>query len=241
MTSLDEGSITVLGCHVDSHQVLQVGHRVGYMPQETALVDELTVRETVYYFGNIFQMNPVLLRERYEIVRKLLELPPDDFRVEKCSGGEKRRISFTAAVIHEPDLLILDEPTVGLDSMLRDKLWNYLWNTTRTTKLSVIITTHYIAEAQRSDRVGLMRNGVLLAEDSPARIMAIHNTENLDEAFFQLCNLEKGTLKPVANEIDDNSEMYADSDIKAKEPMLRWTILKELMKKQAVKFQRQPA
>ena len=88
MIPLDMGSITVLGCKTKNDEIQEKGSKVGYMPQETALIGELTVKETVYYFGNIFQMDIDKLRERYEMLHKLLELPYDDHRVEHCSGGK---------------------------------------------------------------------------------------------------------------------------------------------------------
>lgn len=105
MISLDHGSATVLGEKVSSS--LKVGPQIGYMPQETALVDQLTIKETVYFFGKILLMNSKDLKQRYEMIRRILELPSDDLMVEKCSGGELRRVSLAVAIIHSPKLLIL--------------------------------------------------------------------------------------------------------------------------------------
>ena len=91
------------------------------------------------------------------------------------------------AIVDEPELLILDEPTVGLDPILREKIWTYLVETTRTSKLAVIITTHYIEEAKQASCVGLMRNGILLAEDKPANILIQFNQTCLEDAFLLLC------------------------------------------------------
>ena len=113
MIPLDGGEITALGHKTQANEIQKAGHRIGYMPQETALIGELTIKETIYYFGKIFQMDFEKLRERYDMLHKLLELPRGDQRVEECSGGQMRRVSFAAAMIHEPDLLILDEPTVS--------------------------------------------------------------------------------------------------------------------------------
>lgn len=184
MIPLDSGRIRVLGSEANTSEL---GPRIGYMPQETALIGELTIKETIYYFGKIFQMDIDKLRERYDMLYKLLELPRGDQRVEECSGGQMRRVSFAAAMIHEPDLLILDEPTVGLDPILREKIWNFMLNVTRTSKLAIIITTHYIDEAKQADCVGLMRNGILLAEDTPNNIISRHEVDNLEEAFLKLC------------------------------------------------------
>ena len=113
MIPLHGGEITALGHKTMANEIQKAGHRIGYMPQETALIGELTIKETIYYFGKIFQMEYEKLKERYEMLHKLLELPRGDQRVEECSGGQMRRVSFAAAMIHEPDLLILDEPTVS--------------------------------------------------------------------------------------------------------------------------------
>lgn len=108
MIPLDGGEIHALGEKTVANKIQKAGPRIGYMPQETALIGELSVKETIYYFGKIFQINDEKLRERYKMLRNLLELPRDEHRVEDCSGGQQRRVSFAAAMIHEPDLLILD-------------------------------------------------------------------------------------------------------------------------------------
>lgn len=191
MKQLDCGSIRVLGHEVKFERPPKVAHLIGYMPQNTALIPELTIRETLFYFGNIFQMKEKVLKQRYEMIKELLELPSENRRIELLSGGQKRRVSIAASIIHNPLILILDEPTVGLDSLLREKIWNFLLDATRTSKLSVIITTHYISEAEQADRCGLMRDGVLLAEDSPKNIMTRFEATSLDEAFLNLCLLKK--------------------------------------------------
>lgn len=246
MIRLDGGSIKVLGL---KNKRNKIGHRVGYMPQETALVEELTVRETVYYFGNIFEMDQRVLKERFEMIKRVLELPCDNTRVEECSGGEKRRISFAAAIIHAPELLILDEPTVGLDPILRANIWSFLWNETRTSQLSVIITTHYTMEAQKADRVGLMRQGVLISEDSPASILSSTGTPNLDDAFLSLCIKRESGLETsrMITETTVTDQIFTEKP-KVIEPkrtdnknLFRWQIIKEMTKKHYRKYSRQPA
>jgi ABC-type multidrug transport system ATPase subunit len=106
--------------------------------------------------------------------------------VDECSGGEKRRISISVAIIHDSDLLILDEPTVGLDPVLREKIWNFLFNLTRTRNKTVLMSTHYVEEAKNSNRLGFMRSGRLIDEGSPRDIMKKCKSETLDEAFITL-------------------------------------------------------
>lgn len=113
MVAADAGEIRVLDERILPNTIPHVTTRIGYLPQETALVDELTVKESLYYFGNIFQMDKNKLDDRYVMLSDLLDLPPEFSKIGTCSGGEQRRVSFAAAMIHDPDLLILDEPTVG--------------------------------------------------------------------------------------------------------------------------------
>lgn len=209
MNSLDTGSIKIFNRKVIVNEVKD-GHRIGFMPQEMALVDELTVKETIFFFGNLYEMSSKALQDRYLMLRELLDLPPDAMQVKNCSGGEKRRISFTVAIIHKPELLILDEPTVGLDSMLRKRLWDYLIDVTRVEKASVIITTHYIAEAEKSDRVGLMRAGALLAEDSPKNIISHFGVNSLDEAFYEFCS--KSTSDRIAGKTIEETAVSRETD-----------------------------
>ncbi|KAL7040388.1 hypothetical protein ACKWTF_000371 [Chironomus riparius] len=209
MIPLESGRIDVFGKEITHFSLQKNGKRIGYMPQEMALVSDLTVKETIYYFGKIFQMDSDKLRDRYDMLHKLLELPPGDQLIQECSGGQQRRVSFASSMIHDPELLILDEPTVGLDPILREKIWNFILNITRTSKLAIIITTHYIEEARLADRIGLMRNGILLAEDSPSNVMNRMNVDNLEEAFLRLC-LRKG----VSDEVEDNTQEIIIEDNK---------------------------
>lgn len=187
MNPLDQGEIVVLGERLRPDRLPKVCNRIGFMPQEISLHNEFTVDETLNFFGNVYQMDDKILAERSEMLKNLLELPPDDRKVRECSGGQQRRISLAVAMIHDPKLLILDEPTVGQDPLLREKIWKFLFEVTRTSQLSIILTTHYIEEARHVDRCGMMRNGIFLEEDSPSAIMQKTQSEGLDEAFLRLC------------------------------------------------------
>lgn len=218
MIPLDGGQIVTLGYKTKANEILEAGYRIGYMPQETALIGELTIKETIYYFGKVYQMSIEKVRERYDMLHKLLELPRGDQRVEECSGGQMRRVSFAAAMIHEPDLLILDEPTVGLDPILREKIWTFMLDVTRKSKLAIIITTHYIEEAKQADCVGLMRNGILLAEDTPHNILRRHEVDSLEEAFLKLC-VKRGISEDAVDTAPGNESTFNDIELQEQSVM----------------------
>lgn len=129
------------------------GKRVGYMPQETALYGEFTIRETMMYFGWIFGMKTEEIAARLKFLLEFLDLPSQNRYVKNLSGGQQRRVSFAVALLHDPELLILDEPTVGVDPLLRQNIWNHLVNITKTGQKTIIITTHYIEEARQAHTV----------------------------------------------------------------------------------------
>lgn len=129
------------------------GKRVGYMPQEIALYGEFSIRETMMYFGWIFGMETKEIIERLHFLLNFLDLPSEKRLVKNLSGGQQRRVSFAVALMHDPELLILDEPTVGVDPLLRQSIWNHLVHITKSGQKTVIITTHYIEEARQAHTV----------------------------------------------------------------------------------------
>lgn len=180
--TLDGGSVEVLGSFGSEIPM----RKIGYMPQEYALVNEFTIRDVTYFFGRLYGMSGRRIKERFKVLSTLLELPEESKLVGECSGGEKRRISFAVSMLHEPELIILDEPTVGLDSLLREKIWNYLKEQTIKSQITVIITTHYIHEASKANHVGLMRNGILIAEEAPQTLLNRLEVDSLQDAFIKL-------------------------------------------------------
>jgi ABC-2 type transport system ATP-binding protein len=118
-------------------------------------------------------------------------------------GGQKRNVSFIVSALHKPKLLILDEPTVGLDPILRERMWNFLAETVQTSQTTIIITTHYIEEAANANDVGLMREGKILSVDSPQNILPNLQADTLEDAFLNLCHKENkfyGTMFPKSEQ-----------------------------------------
>ncbi|XP_060735898.1 ABC transporter G family member 23 isoform X1 [Tachysurus vachellii] len=184
---ISRGHISVLGKPpaFPGHEV--PGRMVGYMPQDIALYNEFTISDTLWFFGRIHGLSSQETRERMKFLIEFLNLPQKDSLVRNLSGGQRRRVSLGAALLQNPQLLILDEPTVGVDPVLRAKIWQHLVEIVKGGQVSVIITTHYIEEARQANMVGLMRNGRLLAEANPEEIMKQHNAATLESAFLQLC------------------------------------------------------
>lgn len=132
------------------------GPRIGYMPQEIALYGEFTIRETFIYFGWMSGMKKSDIEEKIEFYLKLLQLPNASRFVKNLSGGQQRRMSLAAALVHDPELLILDEPTVGVDPVVRQNIWDHLVELTKMGHKTIIITTHYIEETRQATLVRFM-------------------------------------------------------------------------------------
>ena len=159
-----EGYINVLGYEMPRERD-KVISKIGYMPQAISLYPDLSVKESLHFFGKIFGINNRQIR--IKSVNKSLDLfllrEWKNTRIDNLSGGMKRRLSLACTLIHEPMLLILDEPTVGIDPMLRINFWNHFkeLNERGTT---IITTTHVMDEAEKSRLIGFMRDGKLIAE-----------------------------------------------------------------------------
>ncbi|KAI4460739.1 atp-binding cassette sub-family h member 1 [Holotrichia oblita] len=196
---LNEGEIWVLGGKPGTKGSGVPGKRVGYMPQEIALYGEFSIKETMMYFGWIFGMATSEINERLKFLLNFLDLPGENRLVKNLSGGQQRRVSFAVALMHDPELLILDEPTVGVDPLLRQSIWNHLVQITKDGNKTVIITTHYIEEARQAHTIGLMRSGRLLAEESPQVLLSMYGCQSLEEVFLKLSRKQGQLTKPVDN------------------------------------------
>ncbi|XP_039286122.1 LOW QUALITY PROTEIN: ABC transporter G family member 23 [Nilaparvata lugens] len=184
-TVLDAGMIAVAAKRKDN---------VGYMPQELGLYNDMNISETFQFFGRLYNMNYAEIKEQERKLIPLLDLPPGDSIIGTMSGGQQRRTSFAVALLHDPELLILDEPTVGVDPLLSQTIWNHLIQLTTLHKKTIIITTHYIEEARQANIIGMMRSGVLLAEESPTELMRKHNSSHLEHVFLVLSERQQKEL-----------------------------------------------
>jgi ABC-2 type transport system ATP-binding protein len=174
----EKGTVTVLGRRMPELPVLA---HVGYMTQQAALYPDLSAEENVHFFGAI--------NGRVDGVREALEFVDLWARrksvVSTLSGGMRTRCSLACALVHKPDLLLLDEPTVGVDPQLRVQLWDGFRKMAAGGR-SIVVSSHVMDEAERCDRLGLIRFGKLLAEGSVAEIKAKAGVDRLEDAFLKL-------------------------------------------------------
>ncbi|XP_054158290.1 ABC transporter G family member 23-like, partial [Oppia nitens] len=162
------------------------GPGVGYMPQEIALFNDFTVKQMFHYYGLIYQMNSQTVNNRMDELMVMFELPSMDQSVDTMSGGQQRLVSLAITLIHSPKLLLLDEPTVGVDSIIRSSIWHYLEQLCHENNTTVIITTHYTEEARRADSVAFIYNGYCLANQSPNQLIDTYRCSTLDDVYYEL-------------------------------------------------------
>ncbi len=167
----DSGEIHLLGSRFTPHS-RRLKARIGFVPQELALYPTLSGWENLSFFGRIYGLKGSLLRERIEAVLKMVGLSERaGDAVETYSGGMKRRLNIAAGLIHEPELLFLDEPTVGVDPQSRNAILESV-KELKEHGVTIIYTTHYMEEAQRlCDRVAIVDEGRIIALDTPAALI----------------------------------------------------------------------
>ncbi|KAK5638424.1 hypothetical protein RI129_012719 [Pyrocoelia pectoralis] len=221
------GKTTVLECtigskEVDSGHVYVLGQklsnadnrkRIGYMPQKIGLYGDLTVEETMLFFGRIIGMEEDKIRQRTTYLIDLLDLPHHNLQLKKMSGGQQRRVSLALAFLHEPELLILDEPTVGVDTVLRQLIWDHFINLVKNGGVTIIITTHYIEEARQANFVGIMRGSCLIAEESPKELLRSYQTSSLETVFLKLSVLQNQTQRRLSEEYEERRKAQVANKI----------------------------
>ncbi|MDB8792037.1 ABC transporter ATP-binding protein [Romboutsia sp. 1001216sp1] len=183
MEKIDSGFIKVFNKPIPNLDVLQ---NIGYMAQSDALYEDLSAKENLDFFGKIFGLNKSKIKERIDYTSKLVNLENHlSKKVKSFSGGMKRRLSLAISLIQDPALLILDEPTVGIDPRLRFDIWNELYNLKNEGK-SIIVTTHVMDEAVKCDRLALIRDGKIIATGTPNNLIKEFEVNTIEEIFLKL-------------------------------------------------------
>jgi ABC-2 type transport system ATP-binding protein len=173
------GDVAVLGLPAGSPELRK---RLGYVTQAPSVYADLTVRENLRYFASIVGVGP----ERVAAVVDQVALAAEsDQVVSTLSGGQRARVSLATALLDEPEVLVLDEPTVGLDPVLRRDLWD-LFHDLAKRGSTLLVSSHVMDEASRCDRLVLLREGRILAEDTPEGLRARTGATDMDDAFLRL-------------------------------------------------------
>ena len=158
--------------------------KLGYMSQSDALYNELTAEENLQFFSSIYGLKGAKQKQRIHEVAELVNLTGDLKRpVQVYSGGMRRRLSLATSLLHEPQVLVLDEPTVGIDPVLRKSVWDELRHLSQKG-ITVLVTTHVMDEAEKCDNLAMIRDGRLIATGSPEELKRNTSTTTLEEAFL---------------------------------------------------------
>lgn len=175
------GAVYVLG---EKMPKLGIMGQLGYMSQSDALYNELTALENLEFFGALYSLKGKPCRKRIMEVMELLNLTSDlKKQVSNYSGGMKRRLSLAIAMLHQPRILILDEPTVGIDPVLRKSVWEEL-NLLSKNGTAILLTTHVMDEADKCHRLGMIRNGELIALGTPDMLKQETGSTTIEDAFL---------------------------------------------------------
>jgi ribosome-dependent ATPase len=184
LTPATEGEAWIFGQPVDA-QNLDARRRVGFMSQSFSLYGELTVRENLLLHARLFHLGGTLTAKRMaELVPRFGLEPYLDQGAASLPLGVRQRLSLAVAVIHEPDILILDEPTSGVDPQARDAFWVMLLELARRDGVTIFISTHFMDEGMRCDRISLMHAGKVLVSDAPKALIAARGVATLEDAFI---------------------------------------------------------
>lgn len=180
------GTVEVAGFSVqkDPEKIKEI---IGVCPQDTAVYPFLTGRENVELFGNLHSMQRQQIKKKSDELLEKLSLTQDaKKRLGKYSGGMKRRINLIMALVHNPEIAFLDEPTVAMDPQSRHAVWEFIKELKQQGK-TIILTTHYMEEAEYlCDRIGIIDHGQIIALDTPKELMKMYHAKNLEDVFIRL-------------------------------------------------------
>ena len=180
-----EGRAEVDGYDVGT-QPEQVKQRIGYMSQKFALYDDLTVKENIRLYGGIYGLSSEAIRERRDrLLHRLGFEHAADERVGSIPLGWKQKLAFSVALLHEPGVVFLDEPTSGVDPATRRQFWEMIYEAA-SEGTTVLVTTHYMDEAEYCDRVSIMVEGTIDALGPPADLKAEYGAETMDDVFVRV-------------------------------------------------------
>lgn len=226
----DEGEIKVLN-QTPQNFSRQDRAKIGYMPQQFVLYPELTVLENLNFAASLYSV-PIRRDEQIKTLLELVELTGHEKKVaRKLSGGMQRRLSLAASIIHDPELIFLDEPTTGIDPVLRQKFWQY-FQQLKANGRTLFITTQYVGEAAYCDYVGIMANGRLLMVDTPEQlrrralggeVVHLYTTSLLTASQFEELKNQPFVLNEQLRRLEDEGvEIVVDDASVTMPQLLNW-------------------
>lgn len=179
------GKATVAGFDVYK-QAEKIKENIGYMSQKFSLYEDLTVQENISFFGGIYKLSDKEIKSKSEEMIEQLGLGKQANKlVTSLPLGWKQKLAFSVAILHEPKLVFLDEPTGGVDPMARRQFWDLIYNAS-SRGITVFITTHYMDEAEYCNRISIMVDGRIDALDTPSALKTKFSAQNMDEVFYKL-------------------------------------------------------
>ena len=209
------GTLTILGKDPEKNGP-QIRSHLGVVPQQDNLDSELTVSENIFIYGRYFGLSSSFINKKIPELLEFAQLgEKKNVKVEALSGGMKRRLTIARSLVSEPDILMLDEPTTGLDPQARHILWDRLFRL-KEQGVTLLITTHYMDEAEQlCDRLIVMDKGKIMAEDSPAQLIKDYSTKEVLEVRFGSDRNQEmvDVLRPLADRIEvlpDRILLYAE-------------------------------
>jgi len=236
-----EGEALLFGKVVDASD-LATRKRVGYMSQAFSLYSELTVRQNLDLHAKLFHLPNAEIPARIAELSKRFQLNlVMDSLPDSLPLGIRQRLSLAVAVIHRPDLLILDEPTSGVDPIERDKFWELMIELSRRDLVTIFISTHFMNEAERCDRISLMHAGKVLASDSPAQLVKKSGQATLEEAFIGYLKKASGIIEKPTEEVKITSvQLPLQTHPSQGSPHFSWLRLFSYTLRESIELRRDP-
>lgn len=179
------GEVNVAG--FDAYkQSEQIKKNIGYMSQKFSLYEDLTVKENIILYGGIYGMSKSLIRERLDgLLAKLHFQEYENRMISDLPLGLRQKLAFSVAVLHEPKIVFLDEPTGGVDPITRRQFWETIYETA-SRGITVFVTTHYMDEAEYCDRISIMNEGKIVALDTPEKLKKQYDAASVEEVFIKI-------------------------------------------------------
>ena len=184
----------LVGGYSVSRQPEKVKERIGYMSQKFSLYEDLTVEENIRFFGGIYGLCWGRTKERLPAILEMAGLKGrENILTRALAGGWKQRLALSCALLHDPNIVFLDEPTAGVDPISRRRFWDLIYDLS-LKKVTVFVTTHYLDEAEYCHRLMLMHAGRIIAGGSPLELKDKHGHTTLEDAFIHLIQEERAPL-----------------------------------------------